>query len=438
MFDHQPRSTFARLSGAARAVGVATATLSLALIIGCEEPEARGGPKKAEPIPVKVAKAEARTVTRNVEITGTLWGDQDVTISAKVPGRIADIFKDVGDRVTADEPLVQIDKTDYELEQRSKQMAVNELLARLGLEKMPPRDFNPVDVPTVRRAKLQAANAEARYNRGKQLHDQAQPLISDQDFADLRTAFDVAQSGYDVELLTARALVSEAYSRQAELAIATQRLTDTTLRAPVVAVPRSAHVQATTNPANVSFGVANRMVSVGEYVQAGTPLYRLIADDPIKLRASVPERFVGQIKPGQAVTMHVEAYPKQFTGTLSRINPQIDPANRTFQIEALFHNPDRQLQPGAFARGAIATHEQEGVIFVPRDAVTTFAGASKVFSVADGKAKEHRIQTAPGNEGAFVELTSGLTEPLEVIVGGVGRLANDMPVTVAPATQPAQ
>jgi multidrug efflux pump subunit AcrA (membrane-fusion protein) len=418
---------------------LAALALNLGLVVGCDKPEARASNQPAaEPIVVTTAKAEARPVVRNVSLTGTLWGDQDVTISAKVPGRIAQIFKDVGDRVTADEVLAQIDKIDYELEQRSKQMAVNELLARLDLKEMPAADFDPVNVPTVRRAKLQADNAEARYNRGKQLHDQAQPLISDQDFADLRTAFDVAKSGYDVELLTARALVTEAYSRQADLQIAAQRLKDTTLRAPIVAPPTPATMPAgaTTNPATTSFGVASRLVSVGEYVRDGTPLYRLVADDPIKLRASVPERFAGEIQVGQAVTLRIEAYPEAFAGTLARINPQIDPASRTFQIEALFPNPDRRLLPGAFARAEVSTRTEQGVIFVPRSAVATFAGASKVFAIEGGKAKELPVETAPGASGDFVEVVKGLDKPIELVTSNAGRLANGMPVTVGPATQP--
>jgi multidrug efflux pump subunit AcrA (membrane-fusion protein) len=424
---------------------IATTLLALlALLIGCEDRSASakpGGERAPEPIAVRVQPAQARSVVRTVDVTGTLWGDQDITISAKVPGRIQEIYKDVGDRVAAGESLAQIDKTDYELEQRQKQSAMQELLARLGVDKMPGEDFNASNVPTVRRAFLQAANAEARYNRGKKLHEQAPPLISDQDFADLKTTWDVAMSGYDVELLTARAIVVEARSRQAETDIAAQRLADTTVRAPVVAAPTVAAMPATTNPANTSFGVASRMVSVGEYVQVGAPLYRVVADDPIKLRASVPERFAGAIKTGQTVMLRVEAYSGQtFTGTLTRINPQIDPANRTFGVEAVFANPDRKLQPGAFARAEIATTVQEGVVFVPTGAVQTFAGASKVFGVVEGKAKEFPVTTGKTEIG-FVEIVSGMDKPMDVVIHGAGRLANDVPVTIEPggtATKPAK
>ena len=57
-----------------------------------------------------------------------------------------------------------------------------------------------------------AENAEARFNRGKKLFESKPPLMSEQDFADLETALRVARSTYDVEMLTARALVAEAWS----------------------------------------------------------------------------------------------------------------------------------------------------------------------------------------------------------------------------------
>ncbi len=185
-----PRQTTlnARFNLTCRTVLIPLLLSSLTLFpTGCGDGEAKAdakGQQHQEAVPVTLGKSELRPVVRTVDITGTLWGDQDVTLGAKVPGRISDIFADVGDRVTAGEAPAQIDKTDYELEYLSKESAVTELLAKLGLTELPKGEFDATNVPTVRRAKLQADNAEAKFNRGKRLHDQPQPLISDQDFAD--------------------------------------------------------------------------------------------------------------------------------------------------------------------------------------------------------------------------------------------------------------
>ena len=106
------------------------------------------------------------------------YDNRDTGRSTKVPGRITQISKDVGDRSEAGEMLAQIEKTDYELARTQKQMAVQSALAKLGLTEMPGTKFDLNKVPTVERARLQSANAEAKFNRGKQLFEQKPPLIS--------------------------------------------------------------------------------------------------------------------------------------------------------------------------------------------------------------------------------------------------------------------
>ena len=101
---------------------------------------ARGGEeRKQDAIAVTVTPAIVAPVQRSVEITGTLFGDEEATVSAKVPGRIVSILHDVGDRTAAGQPLAQIDKTDYELAVAQKQMAMQASLAKLGLSELPRR-----------------------------------------------------------------------------------------------------------------------------------------------------------------------------------------------------------------------------------------------------------------------------------------------------------
>jgi membrane fusion protein (multidrug efflux system) len=154
-----------------------------------------------------------------------------------------------------------------------------------------------------------------------------------------------------------------------------------------------------------------------------------VDDDPLKFRAAVPERFVGDIKVGQKVGVTVEAYPDTFPGTVSRINPQIDPANRTFQVEILVANAKHQLRPGGFARGHVDTRMQPNIVFVPQESVVTFAGVNKVFTVRDGKAAEVPIELGD-RDGDEVEVIKGLRGSESVVVSGTSKLASGMPVEV--------
>jgi RND family efflux transporter MFP subunit len=280
------------------------------------------------------------------------------------------------------------------------------------------------------RAQLQAENAQEKYNRGKKLFE-AQPtrMMSPQDFSDLETALRVARAAYDVEVLTAKSLVASAWALKGDLDIAQQRLTDATTRAP--GAPES-----TTEPH--TYVVVQRMVNVGELVREITPCYKLIDDNPIKLRAQVPERHVAQVKVGQKAAARVEAYPGvDFPGTISRVNPQVDLANRMFGIEILIPNDDHRLKSGAFARAAIQTNVQPNVLFVPQEALVSFAGVSKLFTVKDNKAVE--INVEPGvatTPDKLIEIAQGLKGGEQIVTSNASKLANGVPVEIKPAGAP--
>ena len=428
--------------------------LAAALVLGagCRKSEAEankgaaGAKGAASAVPVVLKPANVRPVQRSVDIVGTLWGDEDVTLSNKVPGKVIAIYKDVGDRVEPGEPVAQLLKNDYQLQLNQRTSALSEVLAQLGTDKVPPESFDVSTLPAVRRARFTAENAKAKFERGRQLHQQQPPLLSDQDFSDLQAAYEVAQSGYEAELLTARALVTEARTRQAEVAIAQQALNDTTIRAPrpnATGPDATASVSADDDSgappsaaaSSLSFVVSERYVSVGELLPAVSKMFRVVDDDPLKFRAAVPERYVGDIQVGQKVGVGVEAYTDTFPGTVTRINPQIDPANRTFQVEVLVANEQRRLRPGGFARGRVQTRMQDGVVFVPQESVVTFAGVNKVFTVKDGKAAEVGVELGD-RDGDEVEVLKGLKGSEAVVVSGTSKLATGVPVEVKQAPEP--
>src|SRR5687768_14020985 len=317
------------------------------------QPAAARGPAT---VPVILTPVQKLPVTRTVDVVGTLYGEEETVVSAKVPGRIITLYKDVGDPVAPGEPLVQLKPNDYQLAVNKAELAMKEALAKLGLTELPPPDFDITKIPTVVRAKLQADNAQARFNLGKKLFE-AQPtkLITEEQFTDLQTAVKVAQSECEVELLNARTLVASAHALKGDLDIAAQRLNDATTRAPSLPEPTT---QPSTATAAAMAGLNNtreyvvvaRYVNVGELVREITPAYKLIDDNPIKLKAMVPERHVAEVKVGQKAKVRVEAYPGvEFEGVISRINPQVEITNRTFSVEILIRNDDHRLRSGAFA-----------------------------------------------------------------------------------------
>jgi RND family efflux transporter MFP subunit len=417
-------------------LSTAAAAAAVTSLTACERKTqaSAGAGRAATTVPVVLAPVKTLPVQRSVDVVGTLFGEEDTVVSAKVPGRIIALYKDVGDTVAPGEPLVQLKQNDYQLAVIKAQLAMEEALSKVGRTDLPPKDFDVTKVPTVVRAQLQAQNAEARYNRGKKLFESKPPLMSEQDFSDLDTALRVAKSAYDVEVLTAKSLVAQAWSLKGDLDIASQRLTDATTRAP--STP-----EATTQPVDTgraptephTYVVTARMVNVGELVREITPCYRLVDDSPIKLRAKVPERYVAEVKVGQKVRANVEAYPNvDFRGTVARVNPQIEPENRTFQIEVLIPNDDHRLKPGAFARASVETRIDPAVVFVPQESMITFAGVNKVFTVKDNKAVEINVEPgeARAENNTYVEIVSGLKGNESVVTSGTSKLATGAPVTL--------
>ena len=125
----------------------------------------------------------------------------------------------------------------------------------------------------------------------------------------------------------------------------------------------------------------------------------------------------------------MDAYPEAFTGNVTRINPQVDPTNRNFRIEALIDNPDHRLQPGAFAQASLETRVDPEAIFIPQSAVVSFAGVNRVFVNNDGKASERIVQLGD-RRGDEVEVVKGLKAGESIVTTGVAKLVPDTPLII--------
>ncbi len=412
------------------------ATLAAALLFGtggCGRDEATSSETLAE-VSVSVTKAEQRELPRSIRVTGTLHGEEETTIAAKVAGRVVEVVRDLGDVAQPGDALVRLDPTDYDLEKVERERAFLEALARLGLRELPPESYDVNQLPSVERGRLQAENAKARRDRAKVLADRKPPLISEQDFADIATAYEVAQSNLKVERLTAETTLAEARTLDAQVSIAEQRVLDTVHRAPAIdAAAVSAAEAAAPATADAAsprlYEVAERLVTAGDYVQVGAPLLRLVDSDPLKLRVLITERRLGAVQKGQRVTVSVEAFSASFDGEVARVSPAVDTATRSFSVEVLVPNRDRTLKPGSFATANIQIGTVTALV-IPETAVLTFAGLSKVVLVRDGKVAEQIIELGEKGDG-MVEVRAGLTAADVIVANPTAALTTGTAVTIS-------
>ena len=139
-------------------------------------------------------------------------------------------------------------------------------------------------------------------------------------------------------------------------------------------------------------------------------------DTVLKFRAAVPERYIGDVKANQKITLQVDAYPgKAFQGTIRRVSPVVDPLSRTFQVEATVPNAGRDLRPGGFAKAAILTGEDPNAIIVPQEAIYAFVGSTRVFVVRDGKARAVPVTTGLDVAGPELEGAAGKSKWIELV-----------------------
>lgn len=395
--------------------------MALALF-GCQ-PESTGATaaKAAREI-VEVAPSQAwrGPVQRSVRATGTLYGEESVTIAAKVPGRVEAVFHDVGDVLAPGTQLVQLEKVDFELALNERRRAFEQSLARLGLDALPTGEIDVETLPAVERARLQAENGHARYERGRLLRERVPPAMSEQDYLDLKTAWSVALADHRIAQLAARAQLAEARAQKAQIESAQQRLVDTL------------HVVPGAQRAGAEYAVAQRRVSVGDLVNVGAPLFDLVDLDPLELRVRLPERHGSAIAVGQRVQIKVDSHERAFEGRVARLSPAVDVRTRTFEIEISVPNAARELRPGSFATADIETRIEPDVLQIERASVATFAGVHKVFLIVDGLAQERAVELGSERDGK-VEVLKGLDgsetiarrprglvtgTPLSVVVGG--------------------
>ena len=125
----------------------------------------------------------------------------------------------------------------------------------------------------------------------------------------------------------------------------------------------------------------------GQYVNAGATLVTLQTLDPIHVDFSLPQQQLAGLAVGQAVTLAVDAFAGQsFAGTINAINPKVDPATRTVQVQATVANPRRDLLPGMFAEVRVNLGSAQPQLTLPQTAITYNPYGSTVFVVEKASA----------------------------------------------------
>jgi membrane fusion protein (multidrug efflux system) len=164
--------------------------------------------------------------------------------------------------------------------------------------------------------------------------------------------------------------------------------------------------------------VGLRAISAGAYATPGTRIVELANIDPIKVNFRVPELVLSSLRPGQAISVTVDALPnRSFEGEIYVIDPIVDENGRAVRLRARIANPDRVLKPGLFARVRIVVERRADAVLVPESAVFAEGQKRLVYRVVDGRATQTEVRLGHRRPGE-VEVLSGLSPGERVITAG--------------------
>lgn len=164
---------------------------------------------------------------------------------------------------------------------------------------------------------------------------------------------------------------------------------------------------------------------------AGMPILHIMQINKLKVMANVSEQFYPNVKVGQPVEIHVDIFPGEvFEGKVSRINPSLDAATRTFGVEVTIPNTNERLRPGMYARATFNMGQREAVM-IDDVAVQKQAGSSEryVYVIKDGVANYRLVDDGRKIDGK-VEIRKGLEAGEEVATTSFVRLMDGKAVEV--------
>jgi multidrug efflux pump subunit AcrA (membrane-fusion protein) len=382
-----------------------------------------------KPVDVTTVKSVVRQVPSSFDETGTFIAQDTSDIAPPVAGRVLKTPVDIGTFVHQGQIICELDHRDAELklEQMKAQLAeatagVRQAQMRIGLTS---GKFDESSVPEVAAAKANYESAQAQAKLAAADAQRYANLVNSGDVS--RSAFEKARTQqetadaqanasrqqYEGALNAARQsyqLVSSSEATldgvRAQVAQAEKGLADTYIRAPFDGY------------------ISDRPVSAGEYVALTNKIATIVRVKTLKLQLQTPEQRAAKAHLGMAVVARVSAYSdREFQGTVSAINPAIDPNSRVFVLEARFPNSDNALRPGMFATARIILGGGESAVFVPRKSIVRDKTTdSNLLYIADGSQARMRVVLVGEADGDSVRIQSGLSGNESVITNNQSQL----------------
>ncbi len=345
----------------------------------------------AAPASVRVAAAETRQMEKTISVTGALYPDETVTVSAEVPGRVAHLGADFGQYVSKGSVIAQLDPREFEIQLERSRASLAQALARIGLSSSQ-ENVTPETTPAIRQAQAQYEDARFKYESAKKLYKSGD--FSEERYTEIEKGFRARQAALEGARDDLRTQLASIRSLKAEVSLLEKRLGDTTVRAPF------------------DGSIAAKLAAVGQYMKEGTPIFSLVKTSPLRLRVEIPETSVAAARVGTALSFTTDAAAgAEFKAVVRELNPSLEARSRSLTVEARLASNDHRLKPGMFVQVRLTLEGAAASVFVPKEALYTVAGLTKVFVIQGDKVVEHKVP--PG-----IEMNGWVEVPAEIVKAG--------------------
>jgi len=193
--------------------------------------------------------------------------------------------------------------------------------------------------------------------------------------------------------------------------------------------------------------VGIRQVELGQVLSAGTPIISLQTVTPIYAEFQLPQQALADVKLGQKVSLKVDVFPDdKWEGSITTINPEVDPSTRNVRMRATVENKDGRLTPGMFANVEVYADHVDTVLVIPATSILFAPFGDSVYVMdktkgPDGKEQlvaKQRFVRVGERRGDFAAIVSGLKADETVVSNGAFKVKNGMSVQVKNDTAPAQ
>jgi RND family efflux transporter MFP subunit len=235
-------------------------------------------------------------------VSGPLIVEHQLDVLAQRDGTISELHSDAGAHVHAGDLLAQFD---------DRQVSADLEAARAKTASI--------------EADLKAWQAEARV---------------------LQSDFDRAQKMWDAHLITREAYEHAKYKAEADQ-FDVQRVEQLLLNAKETQRSLELELEKTQIRAPFSGVVARRYVRQEQQVAKGDRLFWVTAEGPLRMRFTVPERFIGELKVGQRFALTVSDFPGQeHQAKVVQLSPIVDPTSGTLDGMVELMGTPGPLRPG--------------------------------------------------------------------------------------------